>query len=138
MTKGKVIEAGREMDALIAEKVMGWKWWAFRVADVESDCFARYLGERPIRDRDREWDGEESILCGDATRDVPNYSKHVGDAWLVVEKLCPTANRLDPWFQLYTSDGQWYANFHTGSLDVSAPTAPLAICLAALAAVEPK
>ena len=101
------MEAGRELDALIAEKVMDDMLAGIR------------LDGSPMFD------------------DIPHYSTQIADAWLVVEKLgksfdvsrCRKFQEIEAWF--------WEASFHNGP-DAQADTAPLAICLAALKAVEDK
>jgi len=92
------MKAGRELDALIAERVMGEMW-----------------GVGP---------NLEDTL--------PHYSTQIADAWLVVEKM-------RPYFEIYCDGGGWVARFgwaDAGTLAAYADTAPLAICLAALKAVE--
>ena len=138
------MKAGRELDARIAEEVMGW-----------SVCRKGEKVDGPTLLR-------SSLKEGVATEDVyryrdnpyspfslPHYSTRIQDAWLVVEKMteegfCPAL--------LYDDDGRWalstdgiqnlpgkgevlYTSFAIES-DMLADTAPLAICLAALAVVE--
>lgn len=105
--------AGREMDAAIAEKVMG-----FRV----------------MRDEQH-----GHILCNDPDQieiggHVKPYSTDIGSAWKVVEKMKP--------FRLWLIDLEdyWQAsslNPDDGNgLKANAETAPLAICRAALKTIE--
>ena len=67
------MKAGREFDALVAEKVMGWIGVAKR-RQVTST-------------------GEELVLKGlprndaDSLIEVPRYSTRIDDAWSVVEKM---------------------------------------------------
>ena len=93
------MEAGRELDALIAEKVMDDMLAGIR------------LDGSPMFD------------------DIPHYSTQIANAWLVVEKL-----RL---FVQPSALG-WHSGLR-GDIQENhrhANTAPLAICLAALKAVE--
>ena len=78
--------------------------------------------------------------CG---RNLPNYSTQIADAWLVVEKLA----KENYGFGIYITtiidlDGglhdNWGCYFENDDFEweVEEETAPLAICLAALKAVE--
>lgn len=107
------IEPGRELDALVAEKVMG-----FRVDQY------KYV-----------------VDTGKITTTLPCYSENISAAWEVVEKITYPDGRLTAAFQLsrwslYTAifcfekTGGGQFNF-----EGVAPTAPRAICLAALKAV---
>ena len=102
------MEAGRELDALVAEKVMGAK-----VVFVEN---------------------------------VPYYSTDIAAAWEVVNHLLCHGWDEKYFFRLhYDNVDLWDASFYKesssdgGGPDVwgTADTAPLAICLAALKAVQP-
>ena len=100
----------RELDREVAEKVMGW-----RIPET--------------------WLYSEMGHDGEVLREVPLYSSSIEAAWLVMEKM-----REKGWSfgcSCIPTDDTWIANF--GSIYISAPTAPEAICraaLAALAAVE--
>ena len=108
--------AGPEMDAAVAEHVMGWIYHP-PSADTEGIAW---------------WEVPE----GDPTRDgfgsadwPPRYSTDIADAWLVVERM-GTEVKLRR-----VSDHMYYVRFgaHTGAVP-GADTAPLAICIAALKA----
>jgi len=116
----ETLKAGRKLDKRIATEVMG-----HRVVETD-DC-----------------NGEDNYWIADAMIDrldwlgLPNYSTRIEDAWLLVEKIA-----LRGYFHLrwVPSMQQWQA-----IIDATLPqdridgkycnTAPLAICLAALAAV---
>lgn len=105
------MQAGREFDALIAEKVMG-------------------KGET--------WFGTFSNGSERTIPRLPHYSTDIAAAWLLVDKLTgPKVNLIleRDW------DGVYYSRFSSaGASDedfCSADTAPLAICRAALKAVSP-
>lgn len=112
---------GRELDALIAEKVMGLEPWP-------EQRFNERAFKAPIVPF-----GQEPKPCS-----CPNYSTDIAAAWQVV-------GRLDGQWTLDGHEGiGWTAKFYssTGGLDAvvvrvesRAPTAPHAICLAALKAV---
>ena len=103
--------AGREMDALVAEKVFGVP---------HEDCFDVYGGKRCVKDD--EYGGPQ---C---------YSTDIAAAWEVVEKI---REDYEPRIELW--DEGWEVTILTGtdrgSASGRALTAPLAICRAALKAV---
>ena len=113
------LDAGREMDALIAEKVMG----------------------TPKGDRPGEWLNEKgNWLCD--TDELPPYSTSISAAWEVVEKLNKHCFHIMR-FTFGEKEGValesvWYrATFdYSEKIFVEAPSAPLAICRSALKAVE--
>jgi len=132
------MEAGRELDALVAEKVMGLSapW------DENTPCpycgeIMRYCGQRSWCTSCSEW----------RYGPYKEYSEDISAAWEVVERL----DALGYWFQGRTrfdnegehDDGCW-AGFTphlttgwNGQPDhyTNAPSMPHAICLAALKAV---
>ena len=111
-----MIKAGRELDALVAEKVMGWK----------------------SVDRADEKDGGD--FYGVTIRDgltavyrVPLYSVDIAAAWEVVEKCS------GPSFWIERHPNAWQVCFYelgdSHAKTGLASSAPWAICLAALKAV---
>ncbi len=107
----------RKIDALVAEKVMG--------LTVRED--PEYLDEWEYvvpwkRGRPDQWDR------------VPLYSSSIAAAWEVVEKLKRELGDL----LLRNQGAGWLANFYDESLGLyhaeHGETAPVAICLSALAA----
>ncbi len=132
------MKAGRELDALIAEKVMGWtrnQWKGM----LEKTDFCVLCG---ITCRAGNHPRIEHDFCRTGKSIVaPEYSTSIADAWLVVEKMQSNA---------------WAANVLTHEADdnmcefwklndLNFPvcvnhqaSVPLAICLAALKAVEEK
>lgn len=108
-----MMEAGPELNALVAEKVMGLKNVGMRNHVQGEDLF----GED--QDGDTVW--------------VPAYSTDIAAAWLVVDKMRQNGRvylqgRLNSWTFRCSPDG-------IELFEADAPTAPLAICRAALAAV---
>lgn len=99
---------GRELDALIAEKVMG-----LRCPDWISCGRGRGAWEHSLK----------------------HYSTDISAAWEVVEKL----NLLER-FELSRRDKKFtittYSQYENHSIYVEAPTAPHAVCLAALKVME--
>ena len=117
------LPAGRALDALVAEKVM----------------------DDPVDRQIVDQHGFEIILCRSRLV-LPRFSTDIAAAWTVIERLCPDH---DGEFHLERNvDGHqgtgWEAHFgyHTGNscrnVYANADTAPLAICRAALRAVEGK
>ena len=106
--------AGRALDALIAEKVMGWKFRGYGNGGGEWTC------------------GKKKMAFGGFDGgSLPNYSTSIVAAWLIAEKLrlgvVPSRLHAQRWRAvLRTNDGERYEE---------ADTAPLAICLMALQAV---
>lgn len=111
------MEAGPEMDALVADRVMGW-----RVAEWEDGC-------------DYAFDA-----TGFAVKRLTGYAKKrwrpsidMGAAWSVVEHI----GLLDHAATLshHPNEGGWWVDDnHNHAIQSVAPTAPLAICRAALRA----
>jgi hypothetical protein len=140
-------EAGRELDALVAEKVMGWRWFHFL-----NKCYLipprnTATGFDPANTL-RHWDGEGKEGTPDlewtTLTNYPNfrlrhYSTDIAAAWEVVEKddgwgfdwtLTRWMASSKPWacVAYRVADGEAFSGM--------AATAPHAICLAALKAVD--
>jgi len=114
----ETMPAGRSLDALVAEKVMGWTdWWVDREGP---NATMKTFGFPPG--------------VTDTYSEPPHYSTDIADAWLVVEKLrkdgCPFlfGHNRNP-------HNGWFADFLLHPLVEYADTAPLAVCRAALKAV---
>lgn len=138
--------AGRELDALIAEKVLGFvvkrvkpEWYPAEVtlfcypnSDlIEYSCDPRSNNAIMFRNGRDDSDGSAAPL--------PNYSDDIEAAWEVVEHLTRTTKQ---WFRLEMSCVTNEASFEIsgagdadGDWTAEAETAPLAICRAALKAV---
>lgn len=104
--------AGREMDALVAEKVMGC-WVKVRTLGTDS----------PTRLWSCGCTGEKSHN-GPAGSGLLPYSTDIAAAWEVVEKLAR------PLTLVFHHDGRWDCTF-AGGEHALGDTAPLAICRAA-------
>lgn len=136
------MDAGRELDALVAEKVMGW---------VNVACLNG--GNTPTGEPDDDWnrDARNDPRHGGTgipqvhRLEVPDYSTQINDAWEVVEKL-----KRDGWnvslggdngwgctiYKIHAQGGKNFSSTWEESFGpINAETAPLAICLAALKAV---
>lgn len=116
---------GREMDLLVAEKVMNLK--------IQDKC-----------DRSTLWDAKNQRLVGMLQDEIPHYSSDIAAAWEVVEKLRPHCFRItvfsdsesSPTIQIVSGikgDPYFSAEVY-GPID-GCRTVPHGICLAALRAV---
>lgn len=108
------MKPGRELDILIAEKIMGWKMGDFGIAPpgfvAAQDYFEKY---------------KETQFS------VPNYSTDIKDAFKVLEHFQYLKIINITWD---APTGDWYVSFNTElSWD---QTLPGAICLAALKVYE--
>lgn len=129
------LQAGRDLDALVAERVMGYEKRA------ESEWLGGFAW---ISHDDGHWYGVTSM---------PRFSTDISAAWDVVERLQSDALSLG-WkrrdFSLERKDrmvdGRWYCVTDAVPTDIYpngyavdgvADTAPLAICRAALKACAP-
>jgi len=117
----KPLVAGRELDALVAEKVMGWK------AENNKNCSPNtWFDSRYVTDEHHGYDQEWSP------------SRSISDAWEVVEKMNKDVGLFDIGFLGEAAREErykWNAEFGESG-DVYAATAPLAICLTALQIVD--
>ena len=133
------MKAGRELDALVAEKVMGWRW-----VQVPKDCDGlnegRCLAPVGLDEKNHQWTpkGKISEYSG------PRYSTDIAAAWEVVEKLCLSVCASAPglggkpasyWVGFADMSGRFLVADLNNPSVVCEETAPLAICLAALKAV---
>ncbi len=122
MTNIDTLEAGPELDALVAEKVMGER----RHHDWRIDGYPGDLDT---------WEACEE--CGLARKDFvegtfcdPPFSSDIAAAWLVVDKFRLERKMMD----IFPSPRGYDVEIFPGHFETAA-TAPLAICLAALKAV---
>lgn len=121
------MKPGRELDALIAEKVMGITPDLKCIACGSTNLLIHWLtGNNMYGDCTKNMDYKRTFIK------LPNYSTDISDAWLVVEKM---GAYNDSSFSLSVglSYTEWCACFmgHKAWSD----SAPHAICLAALKAV---
>lgn len=117
------MEAGRELDVLIATKVLGYAQPKYV-----------YIGEPDYSEIDAWWYEDKD----GAWEELPKYSVDMGAAWEVVERFkwpkfyvglqrTDTGNwRCD--IETHGGDGPTYSDYHK--------TAPMAICLAAIKVIN--
>ena len=133
-------QAGRELDARVAERVMGWESITdeLEIAKREDDpeCVdSRRWHRKPV------WfKGNEKMACEECGT-LPLYSTSIEAAWEIVEKL----RQKYCCIKVYSDHAYIYecTTVKDPDDDHDAPiifdqaeTAPLAICLAALKAME--
>ena len=134
------MNAGRELDALIAEQVMGWRCDP-GLANEPDGTINTAFWYPP------EWDTELGAWPSTMGRQqhgpydlVPHYSTSIADAWLVVEKF---REREIICQQNGISDATWVAfvwalqKSKHGVHYLLQYLTPESICLAALKAVQP-
>lgn len=124
------MEAGRELDALVAEKIMGWKWYT--IDTFAPDAFLRH----PEHVSSPDWyQTTDEYRHPQWVQSVWHYSTDISSAWLLAEKLriavMPDEN--NGWIAARWSPDETY--YDIAACESHANTAPLAICLAALKAV---
>lgn len=117
------LSPGRELDAAIAAKVMGWH-------DVKFQPIANAFGEKVLD----EYAGHPpNDLLKNAI--IPKYSSNIQFAWDVLEKL----KSISVFAAVISAKGQpWVCkvNKDTAFVEERADAAPLAICKAALKAMS--
>jgi hypothetical protein len=115
------LDAGRELDALVAERVMGWQWNDYTVNYGNDD----YRTVRGLFDVKGSFDSHDRF---------PEYSTDIAAAWRVVEKLKP-----DWAIRIEVRPSGVYCDIISLTErrveKVTESSVPLAICRAALRAV---
>ena len=138
------MKAGRELDALIAEKVMGWAMRPMFKAQKTQAYDYKDRGDW-VWVTHYEQEGYEHLIESYYPQ-IPEEeyesgfhpSTQIADAWLVVEKTSPRLWFLDNGRGMIEGEDKGYrfrVGIGKGSAVAIAPTVPLAICLAALKAI---
>lgn len=133
-----ILQPGRELDQLVAEKVMGWDVVCGN--DILDRDHPGMSEEEKSKDRwhkRKAWFlGTERKAC-DECGTMPEFSTSIEAAWQVVEKL-GIVRISNGWTR-----GEWKVEFSIPGCEVGfqlvyakASTVPHAICQAALKAVE--
>jgi hypothetical protein len=141
---GSNLPAGRELDELIADKVMGLEWRPLKMYYAPEGWYPK------------DYDGPNPHPYGlpGYQDELPAYSSEMGAAWQVAEKMTVRMGYDNPDFEwrgplfkpenrYLTAEGYplgttcWYVvvEMEGRRLAICADTAPHAICLAALQAV---
>ena len=116
--------AGRALDAMVAEKVMGWQF----VPASKPEGHPR-------------WTDGEDWFCAEKTcisgGSPPAYSTDIAAAWQVVEELHRRFPDLTIEVGWSHETRQWFCqDYDEMNFGGAGSSAPLAICLAALRAVD--
>jgi hypothetical protein len=120
------MEAGRELDVLVAEKVMG------EIKPVYSHEFHI----EPKWSIGGNWYCLPEYSSGDICEWQPKpFSTYIAAAWEVVEKIQSNGDVLSLTYLEDFGEMMWDVHFRIANTFAYAPTAPLAICRAALLAV---
>lgn len=119
------MNAGRELDALVAEKVMG-------LGCIHPDAVRAEGGGGWIV-----WGRVPAGDCAPIGTRFPAYSTDIGAAWEVVVRMAELFPQRDFLLVRMHENAWWEAQFTDDAnlAEQAEPTAPLAICLAALRAV---
>lgn len=128
------LEAGRELDALIAEHVMGWHWIRGREAHVEDKTVYRWLHAPGIMNWFPPADGTEPLTNG-STYATPHYSTNIIAALEVILEV----DKEITLFRNLWGNGVWHWHCHIdtpiedpGEHWAEVESLAHAICLAAL------
>jgi hypothetical protein len=137
------MKAGRELDALVAEKIFGWRRMSWKDYHAFQKQLCRYNGTDSREELTYGWHDAEGNMVNGRAEDCDDYyspeaawspSSDIAAAWQVVERfLLDEKGHVD----LSVEAEGVYCRISCYSFDGDgiADTAPLAICLAALKAV---
>jgi hypothetical protein len=140
------MSAGRDMDALVAEKVLGWTPWLEKRGEYNYVVWQRSEDREPWFAH-RDWEKHKAryskLIKYDSHHHIEvglyKFSTNVSDAWDVVEKMKDKFSFIlkhdDPpgiddkyrWYCELYAKGEPFIDY-----DVHGPTAPLVICRVAL------
>jgi hypothetical protein len=128
------VKPGRQLDALVAEKVMGWK--CDNVAHESTEV--RWIGDK-TEVQHSGWENKCEGFGSLCPAHLPYYSTDIAAAWDVVEKLsrdvCTVEIKSHRRTMGWTCFTRMPSDEGISPIRIQATTAPHAICLAALAAV---
>lgn len=134
MTRDEIlnIPAGRDLDVLVAERVMGFVWQECRcLCGHEMKTLARHKIKSPTI-----WHNGFDMIGVKHPRDlwgVPFYSTNISAAWEVAQVI--GSFFIDNTAPSLGIDVEFFRAGHKTIYKATADTAPLAICRAALLAV---
>jgi len=120
------LPAGRELDALVAERVMGWLDVGKQRDSVHTEFVNFGVDPATVEERRAKKYAARQV--------VPHYSSDIAAAFQVVEKMAEKGDLI--FLQTHRGDAERYAATFVEPFTAYAPTAPLAICRAALKAVS--
>lgn len=137
-------QAGRELDALVAERVMGWESITDELEIAKREGVPEDVDSKRWHRKQVWFKGNERMACEECGT-LPGYSTSIAAAWEVVNHLLCHGWDEKHFFQLhYDNVDLWDASFYKeSSSDGGGPegwgtadSPALAICLAALKAVR--
>lgn len=131
------MDAGRELDELIADKVMGLEYRAWKAYCAPEGWYPK--GAPPCNDRDSD---DDAIDADGYEGELPWYSTDIAAAWLVMENLKLLQYDVLVRWSEEPQNGRnyhrwlcWIATDAKTGYGADADSPSLAICLAALKAV---
>lgn len=138
-TKFTRVTPGRELDALVSEKVMGRRWRTFfhnayllPLEAIEGICFR---GSSWTEGRNAQWDGECIILSDLKHLRVPDHSTDITAAWQVWLKLRENPEKFGMFIEaLFTLSDRFEGDCDIDGLITRLD--PALICRAALLSLE--
>lgn len=128
------MNAGRELDALVAEKVMGW-----HSKQVPLSMFQPHVMVDLWYTAENELISSTDLINQSVKAGVlPHFTTNISDAWRIVEHMRQNKYHIAT-DDRHEQDAPWWCEFATEEYTIgsqaTAETFPLAICLAALRAV---
>lgn len=134
------LQPGRDLDALVAEKVMGVKPKLIAIATQDGGKSAAVVehwnGPFPDHNSVRDWIEEHPGYKLDFWKEYRPYSTDIAAAWKVIEKLCDAPDGDLPLQITFTRSNGWFVEIGDGVCsDQDIEGLSQAICLAALKAV---
>lgn len=137
MITDEQLKPGRELDAIIAEQIMGGTRDIYkRPYAVRGRLHPDFADEVCLRMPDGDLFFFDSKL---GSKEIPAYSTDMYAAWRVVEKITDIKTKWGSGFTIRHEQHCWRAgwiqNYETGrewEISAEAHTAPFAICLVAL------
>lgn len=150
--------AGREMDALVAVEIFGWRWMKYPAPNARDMVLTGIFPPRSIcsiespNEYQRIWQPSDAAaprfapwddpiwwdLDGTMQRGLPHYSTDISAAWLVIKALNKGMFRLELGARIASAEFSGYSKKKTTVHGVPEDVAPLAICRAALLALLPQ
>ena len=134
----------RELDGLVAEKIMGYTIEIQEITQWTSSRIKHWIDNKDRAVASQFMDLENAKIEGwRSNGGLPYYSSNMADAWTIVERMCFNEypyefelSRGGDYDEMGNSNGRWYCQI--GTAKVSEKTAEMAICMAALKSIGEK
>lgn len=135
-----VMEAGNELDSLIAEKVMGWQWYTWKIASCSGEIVRGLFPsdyENPFHyEKHQTLTGEtRKLRASGLAAHIPDYSKNIAAAFQVVSRFTDSKIPFSIKYDVnsgYDKQTGWSIAIDGVSVVAFCDSLPLAICRAAL------